>query len=339
MGDSQTLTLPVVVTGPQAPPLALQLQVEIVRDPGGVSTRAKAVPVVYEGAAPIEGQLAIPQGMDLETVRFSIAEGVAAPAGFVLDEDGSYHFDPAHEAYDPLNVGDYRSLTIPISVTDEAGTTHTAQVRLVIRGTNDAPVASASVRSIVDEGAGMIAGRVTATDVDDEAVVFSIADGMGPPPGFVLLENGQYAFDPGHEAYNSLNVGETRVLTIPVMASDPHGASDTTEIRITVVGTNDAPVAETEFIAHVHEGDALITGLLSAADSDAGARLRFSVSEGAQCPAGFTLNPDGSYRFDPRDPAYRHLGPGESESYSVPVTVTRSITSRVPLRRFALARI
>ncbi|MDI5846272.1 VCBS domain-containing protein, partial [Shewanella xiamenensis] len=39
---------------------------------------------------------------------------------------------------------------------------------------------------------------------------------------------------------------------------------------------------------------------------------------------GFTLNADGSYSFDPSNAAYQHLAQGQTETLSIPITVTDS---------------
>ncbi len=49
--------------------------------------------------------------------------------------------------------------------------------------------------------------------------------------------------------------------------------------------------------------DAAISGQLSASDVDDAASLSFSVTGGADLPAGFTLESDGSYSFNPADDA------------------------------------
>ena len=69
--------------------------------------------------------------------------------------------------------------------------------------------------------------------------------------------------------------------------TDDQGATDTSQIQITVVGTNDAPVAGADISAKVAEGDSAIGGQLTSTDSDEGATATFSVSEGAEAPAGF----------------------------------------------------
>ncbi len=190
-------------------------------------------------------------------------------------------------------------------------------------GSNNPPVAGDPITTTVDEGSASVSGQLTSTDEDEGATAeFTITDGSSTPDGFVLNSNGGYSFDPAHASYDHLNVGDSEVLTIPVTVTDDKGATDTTQIRITVNGTNDAPLAGADVTNSVDAGDAVINGLLTSTDVDDGATATFSITGGATAPAGFTLNPDGHFEFDPADPAYASLIAGNSQLVTVFITVT-----------------
>jgi VCBS repeat-containing protein len=232
-----------------------------------------------------------------------------------LEADGSYSFDPSDNAYDGMGVGDSQTLTIPVTVTDENGATDSQQIQVTVTGTNDAPVAGADVTATVEEGDSAISGQLTASDVDGDSVSFS-ADSL--PAGFTLESDGSYSFDPADAAYDSMGVGDSQTLTIPVTVTDENGATDSQQIQVTVTGTNDAPVAGADVTANVAEGDSAISGQLTASDVD-GESVSFSADS---LPAGFTLESDGSYSFDPADAAYDGMGVGDSQTLTIPVTVT-----------------
>ena len=323
VGDSAVLTIPVTVTDDQGGTDTAQIRITVNGTNDAPVAGADVTTSVDEGAASISGQLTSTDLDDNATVAFSISEGSDSPAGFSLNPDGSYSFDPTDSAYDHLNVGDSAVLTIPVTVTDDQGGTDTAQIRITVNGTNDAPVAGADVTTSVDEGAASISGQLTSTDLDDNATVaFSISEGSDSPAGFSLNPDGSYSFDPTDSAYDHLNVGDSAVLTIPVTVTDDQGGTDTAQIRITVNGTNDAPVAGADVTTSVDEGAASISGQLTSTDLDDNATVAFSISEGSDSPAGFSLNPDGSYSFDPTDSAYDHLNVGDSAVLTIPVTVT-----------------
>ncbi|MEI8599221.1 VCBS domain-containing protein [Vibrio sp. M60_M31a] len=54
-------------------------------------------------------------------------------------------------------------------------------------------------------------------------------------------------------------------------------------------------------------------------DPDAGDTLSYSI---ANPVSGLTFNPDGSWVFDPTDAAYQSLPAGQSQTLTIPVTVT-----------------
>ena len=164
------------------------------------------------------------------------------------------------------------------------------------------------------EGDSAISGQLSASDVDGDSVSFS-ADSL--PAGFTLENDGSYSFDPADAAYDGMGVGDSQTLTIPVTVTDENGATDSQQIQVTVTGTNDAPVAGADVTANVAEGDTAISGQLTASDVD-GDSVSFSADS---LPAGFTLESDGSYSFDPADAAYDGMGVGDSQTLTIPVTV------------------
>ena len=263
----------------------------------------------------IEGQLVATDVDDGSSISFSLQDGFVAPVGFALNPDGSYSFDPGDDAYSDMGAGDSQLFTIPVVATDEHGATDSQQIQITVTGTNNAPIAGADITSNVAEGDSAIFGQLTASDVDGDSVSFSAGT---LPAGFILGSDGSYSFDPADSAYDSLGVGDSQTLTIPVTVTDEHGATDSQQIQITVTGTNDAPVANSDVTANVAEGDSAISGQLTATDAD-GDTVTFSV---ANSPAGFTLETDGSYSFDPTNDAYNNLAEGESQTLTVPVTVT-----------------
>ncbi len=278
---------------------------------------------VNEGVSVISGEL-MAVDADLDAfLSYKVVDGFYAPDGFELNVDGSYSFDPANGSYDHLNVGDSQVITIPVTVTDDNGATDISQIQITVSGTNDAPIAGMSVTANVDEGSSIIAGRLTSTDLDDAATAsWSVSAGSTAPDGFELNVDGSYSFDPANGSYDHLNVGDSEVITIPVTVTDDNGATDISQIQITVSGTNDAPIAGMSVTANVDEGSSIIAGRLTSTDLDDAATASWSVSAGSTAPDGFELNVDGSYSFDPANGSYDHLNVGDSEVIMIPVTVT-----------------
>ncbi|MFW1676993.1 VCBS domain-containing protein [Pontibacter sp. JAM-7] len=278
--------------------------------------RMTAVPAlaVHEGDAVYHGQLTATDIDTGDTLSYTETKPVA---GFTMNADGSYTFDPGNAAYNNLGFNEQRVIDIPIVVTDSRGGSDTQVLSVTVIGTNDAPVISVVPPSDVREDAVMIHGHITSTDVDhgDMAIYASTRH----IDGFVMHPDGSYDFDPSHIAYQNLAQNEVKEIHLPLTVMDAHGAVDQGELIVRVTGTNDLPSMVAVPALAAHEGDAIYHGQLTATDIDTGDTLSFSATKPV---AGFTLHADGSYTFDPRDPAYDHLAPGDFDKLQIPVEVT-----------------
>uniref|UniRef100_UPI00286F4329 VCBS domain-containing protein n=1 Tax=Flexibacterium corallicola TaxID=3037259 RepID=UPI00286F4329 len=136
--------------------------------------------------------------------------------------------------------------------------------------------------------------------------------------GHVLLQQDGdfiYYIDNRKPAIQQLGASQTATDTVTIKSVD----GTTHQIQITIHGTNDAPVLKAA-TASTTEGGTRLTGQMSATDVDHGDSQTYSLTQTA--PAGFVLNADGSWNFDPTNSAYEHLAAGATQHLSIPVTVT-----------------
>ncbi|WP_282159490.1 VCBS domain-containing protein, partial [Shimia thalassica] len=124
-----------------------------------------------------------------------------------------------------------------------------------------------------------------------------------------------YVTDNSNPQIQQLAAGQDGHVTYRVSSAD----GTTHQIQITIHGTNDAPVLSAATASATEDGSA-VSGQMSATDVDTGDTLAYSLGQAA--PAGFTLNADGSWSFDPTDAAYQHLSAGATQQVTIPVTVT-----------------
>ncbi len=117
-GDTGTLTLHLVVAGVNNPP-EVDLHTEIKLD-----NTASA----YEGRVTARD---VDEGAQLS---FSLLASTT-PEGFSLQADGHWRFDPSVPEYNGLKKGEFRSLFIPIKVSDEAGGIAVARLQFTVNGT------------------------------------------------------------------------------------------------------------------------------------------------------------------------------------------------------------
>src|SRR5205814_5327905 len=187
----------------------------------------------------------------------------------------SYTFDASNAAYQSLGVCQSATLTVPYSVTDDLGASSSANLVITVTGTNDAPVAQASTFSVAEDAA-VVTGSVIATDVDANAALSYTLNGAAPA-GFVFNADGSYSFAASNAAYQSLGAGQSATLTVGYTVTDDQGAASTANLVITITGTNDAPVAQAAAFS-VAEDAPVVTGSVTATDTDANASLTFVAS-------------------------------------------------------------
>lgn len=149
-------------------------------------------------------------------------------------------------------------------------------------------------------------------DPDDNEFTIGV-DSSTLPPGVTYDAATQklHLHTQGH--YDYLNVGEQENFAIIFTIADEHGGSTTEDVTLRVTGVNDAPVMEGQRLTT--DEDTKITGLLSATDPDNDSAVYSAVGA---LPAGATLNPDGSFSFDPAG-NYDGLEAGDTASISFQV--------------------
>ncbi|MFB2667602.1 VCBS domain-containing protein [Shewanella xiamenensis] len=278
---------------------------------------------VTEDGSRLSGQMVATDVDQGDTLHFSIGTRVA---GFTLNADGSYSFDPSNAAYQYLAQGQTQTLTIPVSVTDSTGATSTANLTITLTGTNDGATLTdhGTPGQIKEDLHTAIEGHLSVRDVDSGEGLFPAQQGAGLSGygSFVLTPqaNGQaywrYSVDNSKTEIQQLGEGQLLHDSFTV-----HSADGTTHtITVDIVGTNDAPVLTAQSQSVTEDGS-LLSGQMVATDVDTGDTLTFSLANAVD---GFTLNADGSYSFDPSNAAYQHLAAGQTQTLTIPVSVTDS---------------
>ncbi|MCF4176297.1 VCBS domain-containing protein [Vibrio sp. McD22-P3] len=141
---------------------------------------------------------------------------------------------------------------------DEHGASVEQTIRIVVKGSNDAPVIDedeSDLTGAVTESGGInvgspeATGTIVANDVDTgHDLTFSVADGTSQYGQFVITDpkTGEWKFvlDNESDAVQKLAQGETLPITFDVIVEDEWGATDTEVVTITINGTNDRPDSE-----------------------------------------------------------------------------------------------
>lgn len=125
------------------------------------------------------------------------------------------------------------------------------------------------------------------------------------------LNNGEplpdwLSFDPKTLTFAGNPPASASELNIDVQANNQHGTQANDVFSLALVNTNDRPQTDGEISLTFNEGDAQVTGNLSALDAD-GDALTFAVVNPAKVPPGFTFHADGGWSMAPDIDAWQHL--------------------------------
>lgn len=111
-------------------------------------------------------------------------------AGLTLNADGSWEFNAADVAYQSLADGETQVVATTYTATSN-GKTDTGAINITVTGTNDAPQAQALTVSGIENLE--VVGRVQATDVDGDALTFTVVEGS--------VQNGAVSMDAATGAF------------------------------------------------------------------------------------------------------------------------------------------
>ncbi|MEZ9765517.1 VCBS domain-containing protein [Vibrio splendidus] len=250
-----------------------------------------------------------------------------------INKDGSFSFTPDKDYNGPVHFT-YDVKDGHGGVTHTGATTNLAAVNdaAIIKGDDTADVHEDALGNQTQYGAGAggygydltISGKLDIVDPDQSEDNFPQGHGSstwytGDHGGQLIIgATGSWTYNINNAApsIQRLGLGESMVDTVQV-----HSADGTTHnIAITIHGTNDAPVLAAQSHS-VTEGGSLLKGTMIATDVDHGDSQIFSISNAVD---GLTFNADGSYSFDPSNTAYQHLANGQTQTLTIPVTVTDS---------------
>ena len=293
---------------------------------------------------PVAGGTLVTSDADLGEDKFQ-APAAASLEGaygtFTFDPDTgawTYVLDNDRAATQSLDDGDVRTETLTVKSFDGTAT-HT--ITVTVAGTDDQPTLGAvTAGSIaeVDQSSSTtedgLSGTLAGDDVDGDALAYGIQGGVADAsqPGYDIAKagaygtlyvnssTGAYLFVADADAIEGLDDGDTDSDAFTVTVSDGDGDPVTRTYTVNVSGADDAPVAVDDTGAG--DEDTLITGSVALNDSDVDDEASLSYALNGTAPAGFTLNPNGSWSLDASDAAYQHLAAGATTDVVVSYTVS-----------------
>ncbi|HET9639235.1 MAG TPA: Ig-like domain-containing protein, partial [Allosphingosinicella sp.] len=199
-----------------------------------------------------------------------------AGKGSVSIVGNQLQFNPGTD-FDHLAQGATEIVVLSYTMKDQQGATSSSFITITVTGANDGPVASSDSAMTAENSSVSINVLANDTDVDDGATKTLVA--VSPPPGkgAASIVAGQVQFSPG-TAFDHLAQGATETVVLSYTMQDEHGATSSSTITLTVTGTNDGPVANSDAAATTQNGSVTIDALANDTDVDDGAVLTLTAA-------------------------------------------------------------
>ncbi|TWX67881.1 tandem-95 repeat protein [Colwellia demingiae] len=299
-GDTQKITIPVTVTDGSGGTDQKGLVITVTGTNDKPILSAISAQSTTEDGVTLTGNFISTDIDDHETATYT----ASTVDGFTLNIDGSYSFDPSHNAYQYLAAGQDQTITIPITVTDQSGSTDTKNIVITVHGSNDVTTLSAPDLTANEDGSS-VKGTALFTDVDTTDTHSFTVTSMPTGEGAVSIDSktGEYTFTPGTD-FQSLGVTETKNVTFKITIDDGHGGTNTEQVTVTVTGTNDAPVVSAATTITAGTEDTVITLssvqlLTHASDVDHNDIGQLSIANLTADHGSIATNTDGTFTFTP----------------------------------------
>ena len=152
---------------------------------------------------------------------------------FTLDQNGQWFYELANDDDAVQILAENEAVTDSFTIMTSAGISDTVTVN--ISGRYD-PLILTPQNLDSTEGDELITGQLSVAQA-----TYSLIDSHQEIAGFILNSDGSYSFDPNDNAYNSMTADDAINLSINYQATNNQGESGTSELTITLLGSNDIP--------------------------------------------------------------------------------------------------
>jgi hypothetical protein len=170
-----------------------------------------------------------------------------------------------------------------------------------------------------------VAITITATDIDEDTLTFSITGGDDKEKFSIDADTGELSFKEAPDYENPSDQGADNVYELVVKVQDPDEALDTASVEITVSDTNEAPVITSSGGGNVATAaiDENVDSVLTVAGSDdEGDSIIYSISGGEDSDL-LQINPDTGELSFLSTPDFENPGDTDgNNTFIVEITVT-----------------
>ncbi|NTY21888.1 tandem-95 repeat protein, partial [Pseudomonas sp. UMC3103] len=240
---------------------------------------------------------------------------IVGVGSIVIDANGHYSFTPD---------ANYHGAVPQITYTTNTGASSTLDI--TVNSANDLPVAENANKTTLEDTP--VSGQVVASDVDGDALTYTLKPSSGPVNGTLVLDssNGKYTYTPDHD-YNGND-------SFTVVVSDGQGGTVESVVSITVTAVNDAPIAHDDSATIDEDHSVTIDVLANDTDIDSSS---LSVTGASASHGSVTINQDGTLTYTPdanyggSDTIVYTISDGDGGTSSASVTVGITPVADAPL--------
>ena len=297
----------------------------------GVNDAPKSNPDSYavsEGASITVNPAANDTDVDLNDSRSvtQVAGRAGARGSVSVDAGGNVTYS-AQDGFDALARGETSNETFDYTISDQLGATDRGQATVTVTGVNDAPVAAddrivLSEEQILEAADGLMLANDHDVDHGDVLKVASVTDNASNRGALSYTsETGRVVYNPAGK-FDYLAEGTSEDVNFSYSVADKDGATHQAQVKVTVTGVNDAPVAVDDRATINQDTSYNFNPSGNDTDVDFGDTRRVtSVSNPTGNRGTATLNPINGEVTYASGTGFNYLADGElaSETYSYTV--------------------
>ena len=270
--------------------------------PGPVSEQQVTVNVLNQNEAPVitpttlppinEGETTVTRifatDAELDDITFALPSGVADSDLFRINaQTGELSFIDAPDFEAPQDTDANNRYVVSIIATDENGASTQGTVIVPVQNVNELPVFTNPPPFNIVEGNTSV-GQVTATDPENDPIVFSIAQGVGDGDLFEIDAAGNVSFRLPPDFESPMSTLGTNQYTLTVVADDGNNGVTQQLVTVDVLNQNEVPVITPATIPPINEGETAVTQI-GATDGD-GDNITFDLADGVADSDLFRIN-------------------------------------------------
>ena len=244
-----------------------------------------------------------------------------------VDASGNVTYS-AQDGFDSLARGETTTETFDYTVSDKLGATDQGQATVTVTGVNDAPVASddhivLSEEQILEAADGLLLANDRDVDRGDVLKVSGVTDDPSNRGALTYTSaTGRVIYNPVGK-FDDLAEGQTKDVNFSYTVADKDGATHQAQVKVTVTGVNDAPVAVDDRATITQGGSYTFNPSSNDTDVDFGDTRRVtSVSNPTGNRGSASLNPINGEVSYVSGTGFNDLAEGEQTNETFSYTVS-----------------